>query len=95
MDADSLSDLGFPERKIKYSKDEHDIQDYFFNNNNKSAIDDKTFIFYVTILFIILSTSYADDFVARLPYCENNYVKLLAKAAIFAIGFLVIYKFLV
>lgn len=92
--ADSLTELPYPEN-VRYTDEEVEGHQQFMTSGGIEAAKDwKYLTLYATILFFLLSLPMVDDVINKIPYCENNSVMCLAaKTLIFAIGFVVIYMF--
>jgi hypothetical protein len=91
--ADSLTDLPYPSN-VKYTDDEQEAHALFTQGVETSSSpekDVKYLILYSAVLFFILSTSFADDFVKKLPYCDSEMACLAAKTILFTVGFMAVY----
>lgn len=93
--ADNLLSLPYP-ANFTPTDDEQEVHKIFYTEGGgKCEKDIKYVMLYASILFFLLSTSYADEFIHRIPYCESGMSVLLAKTIIFALGFLIIHFLLV
>ena len=48
---------------------------------------------YTTLLFLLLSNSFADTVLSKVPYCEGTMGTLVLKTILFALIFLILYKY--
>lgn len=94
--ADTLADLPYP-KSVQYTTDEVEAHT-LFTPANPTAPPQKDFkylVLYTSILVFILLSSFADDFVKRIPYCDSELSRLIVKLLIFVLAFTVIYYWLV
>lgn len=95
--SDSLASLPYP-KNVQYTDDEVETHSLFLNGDGvettTDAKDVKYLVLYACILFILLSTSFSDDFVKKIPYCDSTLTCLVMKTLIFALGMLVMWYFL-
>jgi hypothetical protein len=96
--SDSLVDLPYPQAKVEYSEEEEAVHSIFHPTTGSGKLsapkDLKYVVALVTILFFILSTSYADTFIKKIPYCTSELTCLVAKTFIFLTIFTGVYVFI-
>lgn len=93
--SDSLTDLPLP-INIKYTDEEKEAHALFASSAPQTPPEKDTryLILYASLLFMLLASPIADEFVKRLPYCDGELYCLIAKTLLFAIGLAVIYYFI-